>query len=151
MVKRLLILSCSARKTDDTLCEAVKRYQSPAFYVVRRFLKNNPDTETVIWILSGKYGLIAADYDTAHYDTAMTAEHAEKLKPWIAEQFKFLEKRFFADGLPKYVFCHLPATYQTALEKQIGQLRHNSKVDIAKGAPGKKLQQLKHWLEKENR
>ncbi|HVE56559.1 MAG TPA: hypothetical protein VNB22_07000 [Pyrinomonadaceae bacterium] len=146
--KRLLILSCSARKTSDEQCAALDRYLSPAFYVVRRFLKNNPQNDVVIWIVSAKYGLIGANRLIEHYDQAMTPARAGELAGRIAEQFEDLNRAHFLQRAPVSVFCHLPKTYADALASQLNIFRKYSSVEAAQGRPGEKLQQLKNWLEK---
>lgn len=147
--KRLLILSCSARKSELDVCPAIERYQSPAFFVVRRYLKQNPTEPLVIWILSAKYGLISSSWRTSPYDLAMTPRRAEELKLKIERQFSILKETAFGDSQPAEVFCHFPENYRDALREQIKSLRHRTRVRLAVGRPGEKLSELKNWLEKE--
>ncbi len=144
--KRLLILSCSARKSNAELAPAIERYQSPVFFVLRRFLRNHPNVNLVVWILSAKYGLIPTHRLTINYDQAMTAERAGQLRQKIENQFRHLKYVHFGKTDPD-VFCHLPKTYLDALDRQITELRKYGNLQIADGRPGEKSQQLKNWLE----
>lgn len=149
--KRLLILSCSVRKTETEVCPAIERYLSPAFYVVRRFLKTNPANDVEIWILSAKYGLINQNWRTSHYDAAMTPQRAGELKPKLDRQFSILKQISFGNSQPSEVFCHLPQNYREALGEQIKSLRQKTRVRVSIGRPGEKLSELKNWLKKEAR
>lgn len=146
--KRLLILSCSARKTNEEVAPALLRYQSPVYFLVRRWLRLNPDNNLVIWILSAKYGLIGKMKKTINYNLALTPERAEILKDKIQRQFVELCKTDFAENSPESVFCHLSENYRNALSEQIALVRTLSSVTIATGRPGEKSKMLKEWLEK---
>ena len=146
--KRLLILSCSARKTDAGLCRAIDRYQGPSFFVVRRWLRQNNLENTVIWIVSAKYGLIGTGKMTSHYDLALTPQRAAFLARTIRVQFQVLNKFSFEAAPPSSVFCHLPKNYRDAIDDYISSFP--VKIEFAKGAPGEKLRQLKDWLEGNN-
>lgn len=145
--KRLLIISCSARKSGDKLCPAIERYQSPKFFVLRRFLKNFPCNAPVIWILSAKYGLIGADKKIRHYDTAMLPERARKLQKEFPHQFYILFKYSFGNQPPSDVLLHLPKAYESAFAEQIGNLKTIAPVKSLTGRPGERNRRMKTWLE----
>lgn len=149
--KRLLILSCSARKSDARVCNAIDRYNSPSFFLLRRYLKNNPENDLVIWILSARYGLIGSRFRIETYDTAMTPERAAQLGEKIGRQFQKLYGNNFEDRAPRIVpsevFCHLPRYYRDALAVQLETLGRIAEVKFAAGRPGEKLRDLKNWLE----
>lgn len=147
MSKRLLIINCSARKSDDALCPAIERYQSPIYFVLRRFLRLHPDQAPVIWILSGKYGLIDSTKKIIHYNRVMTEERGKELEGKIFRQFGELMRKHFPDQKPQEVFCHLSANYQVAFQKQLLSMKKHSRVIISEGRPGEKSKSLKEWLE----
>ena len=147
MSKRLLIINCSARKSDEALCPAIERYQSPIYFVLRRFLRLHPDQAPVIWILSGKYGLIEADKKIIHYNKVMTENRGKELKGQIFRQFGELMNKHFPRSKPNEVFCHLSANYQLAFKHQLNRLEKISTVIISEGRPGEKSKLLKEWLE----
>lgn len=149
MPKRLLILNCSGRKSDEEFCSAITRYQSPVYFVVRRYLRLNPVNNLVIWILSGKYGLIDADKNTVHYNTVMTEERARELQGRINRQYVELMRKYFQGEKIGEVFCHLSANYQLAFQSQLKRLEKSSSVTISVGRPGEKSKMLKEWLERE--
>lgn len=144
--KRLLILSCSARKRADDKCRALDRYLSPSFFVLRRWLKNNPENDLTVLIFSAKYGLISADKLTEHYDLVLTPEREKIMRRKIAKQFEVLvlKNKF------NYALIHLPKHYFNALEPHIELLKKKTNCSIANGAPGKKNRFMKNWLEKPN-
>lgn len=147
-MKKLLILNCSGRKSDDEFCSAIDRYLSPVYFVVRRYLRLNPDNGLVIWILSGKYGLIDSDKKTVHYNQVMTEERGKALQSRINRQYVELMRKHFQGEKIDEVFCHLSANYQLAFQTQLNRLRKNSKVIISSGRPGEKSKMLKEWLAK---
>lgn len=148
MPKRLLILNCAGRKSEQEFCPAIERYQTPIYFVVRRFLRLHPENNLVIWILSGKYGLIDSEKQTVHYNTVMTEERGKILQPRINRQFVELMRKHFQGEKIEEVFCHLSANYQLAFESQLKRLRKNSSVTMSVGRPGEKSKMLKGWLER---
>ena len=147
--KRLLILSCSARKADGKGLPALDRYNSPAFFLLRRFLRTNPKpaARLVVWIVSAKYGLISADQRIKTYDQAMTPQRLQDLKRNFRSQFSSIYKSSFGKFEPLEVFCHLPQNYRDAIQTQIDVLGRLAPLKIAAGRPGEKLRELKNWLE----
>ena len=149
--RRILILSCSARKSEAPVCYAVDRYNSPSFFLVRRYLSNNPNNDLVIWILSAKYGLIGKKFRIETYDLAMTTDRAVQLKDKLQKQFFNLYRNNFDNHDPKLapseVFCHLPQNYRDALSCQLAFLSGITTVNFALGRPGEKLRDLKKWRE----
>lgn len=95
MCKRLLILSCSARKSDARFAPALERYQSPVYFLVRRYLRLHPENNLVIWILSAKYGLISSSKEIEHYDQCLTPQRAAELKEKLRWQFVGLSKNLY--------------------------------------------------------
>ena len=146
--KRLLILSCSARKTEVDIAPAILRYQSPVFFLVRRWLRLNPQNNLVIWILSAKYGLMGKAHKTEHYDLVLTTERAQEISQKINRQFIELSRKDFNGMAPESVFCHLPENYRNALESQIKVLKGISDVHIAISRPREQAKMLKEWLER---
>ena len=79
---RCLIQSCSQTKLDDPRpLPAIERYDGPAFRVLRRFLRDAaPALQDVdVFVLSARYGLIAADTPVHDYDQRMTPARAAQL------------------------------------------------------------------------
>lgn len=145
--KRLLILSCSARKADGKGLAAIDRYNSPAFFLLRRFLRSHPETAPVVWIVSAKYGLIGTSQKTKLYDQPMTSARANQLKNRFVEQYSSLYNASFMRHAPLEVFCHLPENYRAAIQAQTDRLAQYTRVRFALGRPGEKLRELKLWLE----
>src|SRR5919198_1230098 len=78
---RLLLISCSKRKRAGyKLMPAIDRYDGPAFYVLRRYLREIDDRELRVYILSAEFGLINARKRIPDYDRLMTHSRAHELR-----------------------------------------------------------------------
>lgn len=147
--KRLLILSCSAKKTGVKKCPAIDRYLSPSFYLVRKWLREKESEHIAIWIVSAFYGLIDFRKPIENYDVRLTPERANLLQPKLKQQVTILTKLYFGDSQPVEVFGHLPKEYTALIDDHLNWKKHLP-VRYAAGKPGIKLQQLKEWLETDN-
>lgn len=66
---RLLLISCSKRKRADyKLMPAIDRYDGPAFYVLRRYLREIDDRHLSVYILSAEFGIINVQKLIPYYD-----------------------------------------------------------------------------------
>lgn len=158
---RLLILSCSKEKNPGPeLMPAILRYQSPAFNVVRKYINSsfansapasNSCASLAIWILSGKHGLIEAGELIGNYDLKLTPENFETNRSLLIKQARKLSAISFNRGEPTTVFCHLPKLYGQILSNYLADLSRCCVVEYAVGPPGKKLQQLKAWLNRSDK
>lgn len=141
--RRLLILSCSQRKRpDEGLLPAVKRYDGPAFRILRRFLSENPSRAPDILILSAEHGLIPHDLPITLYDRKMTPARARELRPLvlaelecIADAHSFQETLIFAGQ-----------QYLTALSGANALLVPGLNARACAGVLGRKLAELHDWL-----
>src|SRR5919109_2524824 len=83
MKRRLLILSCTERKNDaPELLPAMFRYDGPAFYVLRKFLREKEEVSKTldVYIISAEYGFIRADFPITNYDRRMNLKRANELR-----------------------------------------------------------------------
>jgi len=145
--RRLLVLSCSQRKRfDPGLMPAIERYDGPAFRVLRRFLREQPECaeQLDVWILSAAYGLIPADFPTPEYDQVMTSQRAAELREEVLAAFI---KRMNA-GYGELCLV-LSKKYFKALEGWSTLVPQGVSVTIADGPQGVKLKQLRYWLWKD--
>lgn len=140
----LLIMSCSQRKRSDPgLLPAIERYDGPAFRVLRRFLRENPEdtSQLDIFILSAMYGLIPAEHPITEYDQMMTRQRAAELHDEVLPAFANLICTGYND-----LCLALSKTYLYALEGWSALVSPAISVTITDGSQGVKLRQLKHWL-----
>jgi len=87
--RRLLLLSCSQRKCRARgLLPAIKRYDGPAFRVLRRYLDEQPTAQSEVLILSAKWGLISGNTLLPYYNQRMTEQRAAKLRPLIIKRLR---------------------------------------------------------------
>lgn len=142
--KRLLILSCSQRKsTSPEPVPAIERYNGPLFFVLRRFIRERPrQTKHLdVYILSAAYGLIPWDFPTPLYNRKMNISRVVELQPQINTEFSNVLQNKYAS-----ICFVLGKTYLRAF-KDLGQLIPAfTELIVANGPMGKKQAQLKKWL-----
>ena len=135
-MKNQLILSCSAKKKPHPTARAIDLYEGQAFRMVREFLKENPDADLGVNVLSAKYGLIDAleenedlwePYDLI-MDPILSADWRYILQEVVNESF-FTSRNSFFYGSELY-YRTLPF-----------------RIPHSHGPIGKQLHQLKEWLE----
>jgi hypothetical protein len=138
--RRLLILSCSQRKRGDPgKIRALERYDGPAYQVVRRYLRERPDPQLDICILSAEYGLISAYDAIADYDRKMDAGRATELR---ASSSATLQRLFVTRSYAEVFVC-MSELYLGAL---CGIEDLHQRVSHAAPGQGKKLASLRRWL-----
>lgn len=137
---RLLILSCSATKrTDAGLLPAARRYDGPAFRLLRNALRELAQAaHPKVAILSAEFGLIAGDTPISWYDRRIDAARALALAPIV----QLALPRFLSADISE-VFINLGRDYRLALGTvPTGPWR----VTDAHGGIGERLGQLRRWL-----
>ena len=142
--RRLLILSCSHRKcTSPEPLPAIERYNSPFYFVLRRFLRECPHLAGLldVHILSAAYGLIPGDFPTPWYDRKMDMSRAVELQPQVNTAFSGILRN-------KYIsICFvLGRTYLKAFESTLELVPSDSELVITHGRIGEQQAQLKEWL-----
>jgi Family of unknown function (DUF6884) len=163
---RLLVLACTATKRPDlSPLPALQRYDGPSFRTLRRWRTLNPhDAERLdVLILSARLGLIAADALIEDYDQRMTQQQAVALQPAVSaalQQFLALRSPYAATLL------HLGQGYLSALvpdlDNRMDSVQRADMVrawltgvagpklgilSLTEGGIGRRLGQLKSWLE----
>jgi hypothetical protein len=146
-MKRLLILSCSARKknTAEPLL-AIDRYDGPAFFVLRKYLRNPQGCAPKVMILSAKYGLICSSSRIDFYDSKLTRSGAQELRPRVLEILKGV---FESESWDTVGICS-SKIYQIALQGIEEILPKKSTVDVVGGGLGLRLANLHAWLRNAN-
>jgi len=142
--RRLLILSCSQHKRSTSgLIPAIERYDGPAFWVLRRFLREQPDDceHLDVFILSAAHGIIPAECPIAEYDQVMTPQRAAELHDEVLGAFANLIRTEYTE-----LCLAMSAKYQVALEGWSALVPSGVSVMITDGLQGLKLAQLKRWL-----
>ena len=142
--RRLLILSCSQRKrSDSNLLPAIERYDGPTFWVLRRFMREQPEGagQLDIFVLSSAYGLIPVKRPIAEYDQVMTPQRATELHDEVLAAFASL----ICAGYTEFCLA-LGKNYLKVLEGWSALAPPGIPVTIADGSQGIRLAQLKRWL-----
>jgi hypothetical protein len=140
---RLLILSCSQRKTPlKRRLRAIDRYDGPAFQVLRKYLREDVDDSLTVLIVSAKYGLIESERKISLYDHRLSNALAERLRPKMLETAKHVlhSRPWVAVGL-----C-AGREYQSALKGLAEVVPVGVRLDLLHGGLGKRLTALRNWL-----
>ncbi len=141
---RCLILSCSQSKNPARgLLPAIERYDGPAFRVVRRFLRTTPSgmREVDVYVLSAKYGLIAAPTMIHDYDQRMTPARAMELRPLVLDRLREVLQYGYTE-----MFFSLSRPYLRAIEGFEALVPKGLRIIVSISPMGKRLTDLKCWL-----
>ena len=142
--KRLLILSCSQRKsTSPEPLPAIERYNGPLFFVLRRFMRECPRQarHLDVYILSAAYGLIPWDFPTPLYNRKMNTSRVVELQPQVNTEFSNILQNKYAS-----ICFVLGKTYLKAFKDLRQLVPVLTESIVAYGPIGKKQTQLKKWL-----
>jgi hypothetical protein len=141
---RLLVIPCSRTKRPNCgELPALERYDSPPFRLLRKFKRNIarelfPD----VYIISGKFGLIAADALIPNYDVKLTIARARVLNPQILNSFKeIVQSKSY-----RQIFLCLAGAYHDALSGYEIHIPKAAQLIVSSGSQGKKLSDLYDWL-----
>ena len=142
--KRLLILSCSARKREESrLLPAIERYDGPMWQVVRQYMREQPlfASDLDVFALSAEYGLIPGAQEIPAYERLMTEERALELRPQVEEALKGLLQSGYEQVRLGLSQRYLPAV--VGWEKLVP-----AGIDavVTNGPFGVKLGRLRAWL-----
>lgn len=147
---RLLILGCSATKrhTPERL-PAVERYCGPPYRVLHAFARDHPKRarEVMVFILSAEFGLIAGDCRIPDYDRRLDVERAVEMRARIAEQARALLVRDVVATCVNLGNVYHQALVWPELYVALGGAQRFGAVTITSGGIGRRLGQLKRWLE----
>jgi hypothetical protein len=138
---RLLLISCSKRKRAGyKLMRAIDRYDGPAFYVLRRYLRETEDRQLKIYILSAEFGIINLRKPIPDYDRLMTYSRAHELREQTTRSLKSILQKTRCTEL----FICAGAVYEEAID--IPYLKQTISLKVAARGQGPKLSSLHSWL-----
>lgn len=136
----LLIMSCSKTKKHLENVPAIALYDGQAYRVIRKRSTKNLE----ILIISAKYGIIRSTDIVSYYDQVMTVTEAVKMKEHVE---KVIRKTVWKRNSMR-IFITLGFPYNLAVsEELIDFLDEGFNLQVASGPIGKRLHQLKEWLE----
>jgi len=141
--RSLLVMSCSQRKREESgLLPAIERYDSPAFRVLRHFLRERPSNTLDIFIVSAKFGLISSNQLIPNYDQRMTVSRAQELNLSITAKLNhILSSQRYED----FCLC-MGKDYLRTIDGYSEFVTHELTSKIITGPPGKKIAELYAWL-----
>lgn len=138
---RLLLISCSNRKRAGyVLMPAIDRYDGPAFYVLRRYLRETDDRQLRVYILSAEFGIINARKRIPDYDRLMTPSRARELRERATRSLRLILQKTHCTEM----FVCAGAVYEDAID--IPYLKQTVSVKVAARGQGPKLSSLHGWL-----
>jgi hypothetical protein len=139
--KRLVVLSCSATKRDDTgLLPALERYNGPMYQVLRTFLREAawPSSLSVA-VMSAEHGLIGGLAQIEDYDRRMTRDLSDKWRPGSTKTLQAWGQQHDS------VTLVLGKDYLPALDRDLLDQR-GIKTEVVRGGIGTKLGGLRSLL-----
>lgn len=143
-MRRLLILSCSQRKSSDIdLVPALHRYNGPAFMVVRRFIREEPVVakQLDVYILSAELGIISAQLLIPNYDKTISSQRAVELNESAVSKLSDI----FDTGYTEACII-MSKRYLAVLEGWQSFIPSGVAVTVITAAQGLSLTKLKEWL-----
>jgi Family of unknown function (DUF6884) len=139
----LVILGCSQQKKKTSrLLPAIDRYDGPVFHVLRKYVRDKPEVRHGTYILSGRFGLINAEFPTPRYSHRLTANDVLSLRASVDSQVKEAVDRV----QPESVFVSVGSQYWPLLDEPLSREISSEKLIIASGSIGGRASQLAHWL-----
>jgi len=146
--RRLLILSCSqAKRSDNEPLPAIERYDGPSFRLLRRFLRQQPDTLLDIYVLSAKFGLISGNLLIPNYDQKMSKALASELNLSVVTKLEAI----ISQGVYEKLLICVTKMYLNALNGYPSIIPDSVDLTVATGTLGRKLSTLHQWLYGKNR
>jgi hypothetical protein len=139
----LVILGCSRRKKRTSRpIPAIDRYDGPLFQVLRKHIRERPEVPPATYILSGRFGLIDADFPTPRYNHQLTAADISILQDSVDSQIKEAIEKV----QPASVFVSVGSQYWPLLDEPLSREFASEKLIIASGSIGGRASQFAHWL-----
>ena len=136
----LLIISCSKTKKHLSNVPAMELYGGQAYRVLKKRTTQNLE----IVIISAKYGPIRSTEIISYYNQVMTVARAAELR----QNVENLIRNVIRNHNPGKIFISLGFPYDLAVSEELmGFLDENFHLQVAHGPIGKRLHQLKVWLE----
>ena len=136
----LIIMSCSKTKKPLEQVRAIDLYDGQAF----RIIKKHSPGDLEILIISAKYGIIHSKDIISHYDQVMTVSKAIELRDEVEKETRRITKC----NRTEKVFLYLGHPYNLSISKELmSYLDEYLNLQTATGPIGKRLHQLKEWLE----
>ena len=136
----LLIMSCSKTKKHLDNVPAMQLYDGQAYRVRKKRTTQNLE----IVIISAKYGLLRSTDIISYYDQVLTVSQAAGMRKEVsAGIMNIVSGENF-----RRIFINLGFPYNLAVsEELIDFLDAGFNLQVASGSIGKRLHQLKVWLE----
>jgi hypothetical protein len=139
----LIILGCSHKKKKTSRkIAAIDRYEGPLFQVLHRHARERPEVRNATYVLSGRFGLIHADFPIPQYDHRLLKTDFLLLRSSVDRQVKEALDEF----QPKVVFVSVGAQYWPLLDETLSREISSDNLIVAYGSIGGRASQFAHWL-----
>jgi cytoplasmic iron level regulating protein YaaA (DUF328/UPF0246 family) len=145
-VRRFLLIGCSQKKNNAAGgIPAIERYQGVVYRVIRKAKREGYwPTNVDIYIVSARYGLIAASYPIEFYDQKMTSARALELQSEVSQALDTL----LSEGKYEEIFINMGKPYMQCIEAS-SEIRNACKIGLlreATGSIGLRQKQTKEWI-----
>jgi hypothetical protein len=144
-ITRCVILSCSMTKIRTSgEVPAIVLYGGPAFKVIAKYMRQAPEVDIDIYVLSAEHGLIGSNDLVSYYDREMTDERADELRPTVTARIKELaDERGYTS-----IFVSMGRSYLRSIVGLQQLLGDDVELMISNNSIGMMLQELQYWLNK---
>lgn len=142
--RHLLIISCSKRKrTAPRPLPAVELYDGPVYRTLRRYSRQIGSSPVDTLIISARHGCILPETLLDTYDETLSSAVDPRFVALVSSQFLQLTQQ----AIYASVLVSLSDRYLQAITDCLGALRGSPEVEFTTGRIGKRLRQVKLWLE----
>lgn len=143
IARSLVILGCSQRKKRTSrLIAAIDRYDGPAFWVLRKHVRDVPGASLDTYILSGRFGLIPGKSLIPRYNRLLSDSGYAELRACVERQLKAT----LAELRPDRLFVSVGREYWPLLAEPLTSEVEPERLVVARGSIGGRASQLAHWL-----
>ena len=138
-MKKLLVISCTERKSHLYDRPALEVYDGPSFRILRKHINDGID----VLIISAMYGVINPEFKISEYNLKMTRKRSLELRKSVSYKID----KALRSGIYDEVFFELGKIYRESLDLDIS---HYSGIHIEfdTGTIGTRLHNLKTWLKR---
>lgn len=138
----LIIPCCEDKILSDISKPAFNCYDGQFYKLLKYYFRNNSRPQNLmIYIVSGKYGLIPEDFPILPYDLKLTEEMAKEINA------ETIRRATLIQPIPDEIFINLGQEYMPAI-KGIEEVFPNAKfVYPKKGDIGFRKHYMKNWLD----
>lgn len=139
----MLLISCSQTKRPLNRTKAIELYDGPYYRVIRKLRReDNYPSETELFIVSARYGVIHENDEIDFYDLKMNADRAQELR---TSNLVVLNE-LITHGKYSHILINLGHIYLESIRGYEKLIPRYTDVQVCSGQIGERMSQMKNWL-----